>query len=156
VELLSCRRWARGRRNSLEDNRFVRNGGDKTARILIVEDDEFLAVDLELTLANCGYAPTVAPTVSAALLQIEGREVDAAVLDVSLFGGESAYQVADVLLAEGIPFIFLTGRARHHLPARFQSATLLSKPYKLAELLAALREALPGVTREPKAGPKDE
>jgi DNA-binding response OmpR family regulator len=112
------------------------------ARILIVEDNEFLAVDLDMTLASCGYAPSVAPTVSAALMQIERREVDAAVLDVSLFGGEPVYPVADALMAADIPFVFLTGRARHHLPIRFKSARLLSKPYKLAELQASLEDAL--------------
>ena len=120
---------------------------EKPARILIVEDNEFLAIDLELTLASCGYVSSVAPTVSAALVQVERREVDAAVLDVSLFGGESVFQVADALVAAEIPFVFLTGRAKHHLPARLQSAKLLTKPYKLPELLASLEEALTAVRR---------
>jgi CheY-like chemotaxis protein len=134
----------------------VRNENDKPPRILIVEDNEFLAVDLELTLVSCGYAAAVATTVAEALLQIEQHELDAAVLDVTLFGGGSVYRVADALLAESIPFFFLTGRARHHLPARFQSAKLLSKPYKLAELLAALKEAMANVMQERKACPQDE
>ena len=111
------------------------------ARILIVEDNEFLAVDLDMTLTSCGYAPSVVPTVAAALMQIERREVDAAVLDVSLFDGEPVYRVADALVAADIPFVFLTGRARHHLPPRFKSARLLAKPYRLPELLAFLEEA---------------
>jgi DNA-binding response OmpR family regulator len=128
---------------------------DKSARILIVEDNEFLAVDLDLTLANCGYTPSVAPTVSAALRQVEQREVDAAVLDVSLFAGESVLQVADALVAADIPFVFLTGRAKHHLPARLRSAKLLTKPYKLPELLASLEEALSGFRRS-RERPDDE
>jgi DNA-binding response OmpR family regulator len=127
---------------------------DKSARILIVEDNDFLAVDLDLTLANCGYVPSVAPTVSAALLQVERGEVDAAVLDVSLLAGESVFQVADALIAADIPFVFLTGRGKHHLPARLQSAKLLTKPYKLPELLASLDEALAGFRR--RQGPPDD
>lgn len=124
---------------------FVSTRTDEPARILIVEDNEFLAVDLELTLASYGYAPSVAPTVSAALLQIERREIDGAVLDVSLFAGEPVYPVADALVAADIPFVFLTGRDRHHLPVRFKSARLLSKPYRLAELLTSLKDALAGL-----------
>lgn len=135
---------ARGQRDAREsmagDNLFVSKRIDE-ARILIVEDNEFLAVDLDMTLTSCGYAPSVSPTVAAALMQIEQREVDVAVLDVSLFDGESVYRVADALVAADIPFVFLTGRARQHLPARFKSARLLSKPYRLAELLAFLEDA---------------
>jgi len=113
----------------------------KPARVLIVEDNEFLAVDLEMTLSSCGYEPTVVGTVSAALQKIGRREVDVAVLDVSLLGGESVYRVADALTGVNVPFVFLTGRNRHHLPPRLRTAKLLSKPYKLAELLGVLQEA---------------
>lgn len=128
---------------------------DKSARILIVEDNEFLAVDLDLTLAKCGYVPSVAPTVSAALIQIERREVDAAILDVSLFAGESVYEVADALVAADVPFVFLTGRTKNHLPVRLRFARLLTKPYKLPELLESLEEALMRF-RRPQGRPDDE
>jgi DNA-binding response OmpR family regulator len=108
---------------------------------LIVEDNEFLAVDLEMTLSSCGYEPLVVATVQAALQEIGQLKVDVAVLDVSLLGGESVYQVADALTAANVPFVFLTGRNKRHLPPRLRTAKLLSKPYKLAELLAALQEA---------------
>ncbi|MBV8186227.1 MAG: response regulator [Alphaproteobacteria bacterium] len=110
-------------------------------KLLIVEDNDFLAVDLELTLSECNYVPVIASSVPAALARIAGEQVDAAILDVSLRGGESAYAVADVLLERRIPFVFLTGRTRHYLPPRFQSIALLSKPYKLSELLASLDRA---------------
>jgi DNA-binding response OmpR family regulator len=121
----------------------------RPARILIVEDNEFLAVDLEMTLSSRGYAPTVAATVDAALLQVGRGEIDAAVLDVSLLGGEPVYRVADALTTAKIPFVFLTGRTKHHLPPRLRAARLLSKPYKLAELLAVLEEAGARPTRIP-------
>jgi len=131
----------RQREFDLGNSDFVHTADDKPARILIVEDNDFLAVDLEMTLASCGYAPTVTSTVPMALLQIGRGEVDAAILDVSLLGGESVFRVADALAAANIPFVFLTGRTRQHLPPRLKTARLLSKPYKLAELLIALQEA---------------
>jgi hypothetical protein len=66
---------------------------------------------------------------------------------VSLFGGESVFSVADALTDAQIPFVFLTGRSRHHLPERFHSVPLLSKPYKLPELLAALERVSSASTR---------
>jgi CheY-like chemotaxis protein len=115
----------------------VRNVQD-IRRILIVEDNDFLAVDLELTLSRCGYSPLIVSAVPSALEQIAGQPLDAAILDVSLLPGEWAYGVADALHGAHIPFVFLTGRPRSYLPKRFQEVPLLSKPYKLAELLAAL------------------
>lgn len=109
-----------------------------TRRILIVEDNDFLAVDLELTLSGHGYASLVAPNVRMALFHIAEHELDGALLDVSLFGGESVFDVADALAAAQIPFLFLTGRSRRYLPERFRSVPLLTKPYDLLRLLAVM------------------
>lgn len=117
----------------------MRNADQTSGRhILLVEDNDFLAVDLELTLSDYGYRATIASTVSAALQCIAEQVIDAAVLDVSLGGGESAFVIADTLESADIPFVFLTGRSRRHLPPRFHHVSLHAKPYKLSELLVAL------------------
>ena len=124
-------------------------------RILIVEDNDFLAVDLELTLGSHGYATRVAPNVGMALKDVAELELDAALLDVSLFEGEPVFAVADALAIARIPFVFLTGRSRRYLPERFRSVPLLSKPYQLLELLAALETAVGG-SRNTGLGDRDE
>jgi CheY-like chemotaxis protein len=115
---------------------------DRHLRILIVEDSDFLAVDLELTLSELGHVTWVAPNVRLALAHIANHELDVSILDLSLDTGESALVVADALTKSAIPFVFLTARSRRSLPQRFGDVQLLSKPYELDKLLAALRNAV--------------
>lgn len=112
---------------------------ERNVRILIVEDNDFLAVDLEMTLTELGHVTWVAATVAAALNHIAEHALDAAVLDVSLGGGEPVFGVAEALAKAGVSFIFLTGRSKHYFPERFRKVPVLSKPYDLQQLLAALR-----------------
>ncbi len=80
--------------------------------VLIVEDDIFIALDLERVLddAACGVVGPAA-SVELALAKISVTKLDAALLDVNL-GQELVFPVADRLSAEGIPFIFVTGEPR--------------------------------------------
>jgi CheY-like chemotaxis protein len=115
---------------------------ERPLRILIVEDSDFLAVDLELTLSELGHVTWVASNVRLALAHIADHELDVSILDVSLDGGESALVVADALTRSGTPFVFLTARSRRSLPQRFSGIQLLSKPYDLEQLLSALKNAV--------------
>lgn len=78
-------------------------------RILVVEDDFFLADDLRRRLQEHG-ATVIGPvaSVNAALDLIETRRVDAAILDVEL-DAETAFPIALVLEQRGVPFVFVTG-----------------------------------------------
>ncbi len=111
-------------------------------RVLIVEDETLLALDLESTLeANgCTVVGTMG-TISAALASIQQAAPDAAILDLNL-NGESAVPVADALADRGVPFLFLTGYDRDHLPERHRAAPLIGKPYILADLLRTLARAV--------------
>ena len=46
--------------------------------------------------------------ISEAMIALRNNRVDAAVLDVNL-GGELIYPLADVLTADHVPFVFITG-----------------------------------------------
>ena len=78
-------------------------------RVLIVEDEYYLAADLELALKAQG-AGVVGPICDLpdALSAVAKGGFDAAVIDVNLHG-EFAYNVADALKRRGIPFVFATG-----------------------------------------------
>ncbi|TIQ25766.1 MAG: response regulator, partial [Mesorhizobium sp.] len=78
-------------------------------RILVVEDTFLVALDLsdELTDAGCDVVGP-APSVQEALEQIDGVELDGAVLDVNLHG-ERSFPLAEHLAARDVPFVFLTG-----------------------------------------------
>ena len=110
-------------------------------RILAVEDEYYLAMDLaaELTGAGAdviGPAPSIEQALS--LITAEPR-IDAAVLDINL-GGEMAFPVADALLARGVPFVFTTGYIDSDSDARYAQVPRCEKPLEFRKLLETLRE----------------
>lgn len=114
-------------------------------RILAVEDEYFLAMDLERDLTSAG-AVVVGPVPSnEQALAMIGAEpaIDAAVLDVNL-GGEMSYPVADALLARGIPFVFTTGYGDGDLDVRYPQIARCDKPLMFRKVEQALTEALAG------------
>lgn len=102
-----------------------------------VEDDIFIALDLERVLddAGCGVVGPAA-SVELALAKISVTKLDAALLDVNL-GQELVFPVADRLSAEGIPFIFVTGEPRT-VPERHWMRPVITKPYQAPAVLEAL------------------
>jgi len=84
-------------------------------RVLIAEDEFFIALDLETVFQDAG-AQVVGPVrrvEDALALPLEG--FDAAVLDLELEDG-CCYPFALKLLEAGIPFILATGHSRDQLP----------------------------------------
>ena len=65
--------------------------------------------------------------VAEAIAALKNSGADAAVLDINL-GGEVVYPLADVLRAEGVPFIFVTGYGEVGLEGRFNDIPVLQKP----------------------------
>jgi CheY-like chemotaxis protein len=113
-------------------------------KILIVEDEWIIALDLKTSLERKGYDTLgPAPTVVEALALIRDGQVDAAILDVKLFD-ETSFAVADVLRQRCIPYVFSTGYNPGELPAKYSGVTVLSKPHDERELLAALRKMFGG------------
>jgi DNA-binding response OmpR family regulator len=97
-------------------------------RILIAEDEIFLAMMLQDLLEDAGYQVRKAACVSDALTYIDEDVPDAAILDVNL-GGEEVYPVARALRARGVPFIFATGYGQRGLAGEFDGECTLQKPY---------------------------
>jgi len=113
------------------------------ARILVVEDEGFVAMMLEEGLIDFGY-DVVGPASNTrkALKLLAAETVDAAVLDVNL-GDERVDPVAEALAAASIPFIFCTGYAdASALPPGFQDRPMLTKPYRIEQVHDALTQLL--------------
>lgn len=113
------------------------------ARILLVEDEAFIAMLLAEGLEAEGFA-IVGPcaTVAQARSALENPACcDAAVLDANL-RGETALPVAQALRALSIPFVVTTGYLQSQLPGELAEATVLSKPIRIALLVAELERLL--------------
>lgn len=108
-------------------------------RILIVEDEPFVALTIMNTLQDLGFAIAGCATNVAAALDLIARErVDGALLDVSL-GLQQVDPVADVLAKRNCPFIFTTGYGRSGLPAAYADRPVLEKPFGADDLALLLQ-----------------
>jgi DNA-binding response OmpR family regulator len=112
------------------------------ARILIVEDEYYLADDLVRALGERG-AEVVGPAATlddAARLVGEGR-IDCAILDINL-RGKMAFPLAERLRSAGIPFLIATGYGRDAIPEEFRDVPHLQKPIEPARLVDLLPQAM--------------
>ena len=109
-------------------------------RILVVEDQFLIAMELEAILQGAGYVVLgPAPTVSVALDLIHRERPDAALLDVNL-AGERVTPVAEVLRASSIPFLLASGYEARDLSGdrALRDAVNVGKPLVAKRLLAEL------------------
>lgn len=112
-------------------------------RVLVVEDEPIIALNIQTVLLDLGYRPVgPAASLDEAAALIDQRKFDAAILDVTLPDGES-YGLAESLVERGIPIMFATGRQIELPSPQLADAPSISKPFDLAELersLAILHE----------------
>ncbi len=111
-------------------------------RILIVEDEPFIALTLEDMLDELGFGLVgTVSHIAEALEMIEREAVDCALLDVNL-GSEKIDPVADRLAARGCPFIFTTGYGASGIPAAHVGRPVLQKPFRMDDLAGTLNATL--------------
>ncbi|MCH4892649.1 response regulator [Sphingomonas sp. SFZ2018-12] len=108
----------------------------KLERILIVEDEPLIAMMLEDFIDVLGkQVAGVADTVEDAIARIDAGDIDAAILDLHLRGGEHSTPVAERLTRAGIPFIVSTGGSGEMIGGGRHP--VLAKPFTLDAVGAA-------------------
>jgi CheY-like chemotaxis protein len=110
-------------------------------RVLVVEDEMMVLMNIEDMLTDLGCAVSAAATVDQALALIDAQAFDAAVVDVNLDGRQS-YSVADALGARGVPFLFSTGCSGQSMKDGYRDRPVLGKPYSVADLVEILTRLL--------------
>jgi DNA-binding response OmpR family regulator len=112
-------------------------------RVLVVEDDSLLAMDLEETLVEAGAVVVgVCQTLDEAMARANVDDFAVAVLDFSL-GSDTASPVARRLVGRGVPFVLHTGKSRREPSlAEWRDWPILEKPASSRVLVSALRTAL--------------
>lgn len=112
-------------------------------RVLVVEDEYFIADDISRTLMRHG-AEVVGPvpTVKEARALIISHTLDLAVLDINL-RGELVYPLVAELTRRGVPIVFVTGYDAAAIPADYGAIPAWSKPFDYT----ALAGVLPGLRR---------
>ncbi|MBR0760710.1 response regulator [Bradyrhizobium japonicum] len=104
-------------------------------RVLVIEDEYFLANDIEEALKSHG-ARIIGPyaELEAACRRAEQDHFDVAVVDVNL-RNKKAWPVADELVRQGIPFIFCTGYNATVIPERFADVSVWQKPIDVLKIV---------------------
>jgi CheY-like chemotaxis protein len=106
----------------------------KHLRILVIEDEFLVALDMTAALEHLGYgAVSHAETENSALQQLTENDWDAVIADANL-NGRGIERIGALLQARHIPFVIVTGYEREDLPAVIREAPLLSKPVSFESL----------------------
>ncbi len=106
-------------------------------RILVVEDEALIALEIEEALVEHGFAVLGPVSTIAQAMAAAGAELHGAVLDLNL-AGELTYPVADALARRGIPFIFVTGYRADTIDRAYAHVATLEKPIDANQLRALL------------------
>ncbi len=108
-------------------------------RVLVVEDDALMAMDLETILVQAGAVIVkVCRTLDQAMARADGDDFAVAVLDFSL-GAETASPVARRLARRGVPFLFYTGASRKEPGLlEWKNCLILEKPTSPRTMVSAV------------------
>jgi DNA-binding response OmpR family regulator len=112
-------------------------------RVLVVEDDTLLAMDLKETLVEAGaIVVDVCQTLDEGMARANDDDFAVAVLDFSL-GPDTASPLARRLVRRGLPFILYTGKSRREPSlAEWSDRPIVEKPAPSRVLVSALRDVL--------------
>lgn len=109
-------------------------------RVLIVEDEPLLALDIAHEITVAGFSAVgPATSVTKALELVCNVGCDAAILDVNI-RNETSEKIALTLRESGIPFLFLSGLFKDEVLPWMNDARFVSKPVDFGELFSALHE----------------
>ena len=106
-------------------------------RFLIVEDEPLVALELAGIIEDAGgVIAGSAADLAGALTLARELEVDGALLDGNL-QGQPVDEVAAALAGRAIPFVFVSGYGRDHLPAGHDDVALVGKPFGARQIVRA-------------------
>ena len=110
-------------------------------RVLVVEDEMYVAMLLEDTLADLGY-DVIGPVARVAdgVRLANSERLDGAILDLNLAGAD-VFPVARELANRGIPFVFVSGYDLSHLPQEWSGRPKLQKPFERHSLAQSMTQA---------------
>ena len=110
-------------------------------RILIVEDEAILLMQLEAMFEDEGHTVVGTAMSSAEAIELASRtQPDIAIVDIHLLDGSSGIEVARHLRTSGETLVvFVTANAKK-VPEDYEGAVgLISKPYSQAGMTAAIK-----------------
>lgn len=118
---------------------------DRALKVLIIEDEKFLALDIDSIVKSLGHTVTgMARTRSEATELWRSNRADLILSDVQLADGSSGLDAVNELYKESaVPVIFITAYPERFLTGeRPEPAFLIAKPFQPSAVAAAISQAL--------------
>ncbi len=113
----------------------------RAPRVLIVEDELFIALLIEETVRLIGCRiSAIADNISKANLELCKRNFDVVLLDLNI-GGNYSTELADRVIKAKVPLAFITGYD-YCVEPRHAHVHVLQKPFRPAQLNALLVQLL--------------
>jgi len=120
-------------------------------KAIVVEDEPLIAADLVRIVTDLGGEDVIiASSLADARDAFEHDGIELALLDMKLPDGD-VFEIADRLLDEDIPYLFVTAHSRTMVPVRHRAAPLVNKPFDESRIRIAVLEALAGALRRTKS-----
>jgi len=110
----------------------------KILRILIVESEMSLAMDLEMMIEKIASATFVTEATVGAAKKVLHEAIDFAFLDVAATKGKT-FEIAGILELNHVPFVFLSSSPQDQLPVELRSVPFILKPFYAAQIEWALK-----------------
>jgi two-component system, response regulator PdtaR len=116
-------------------------------RVLIIEDDLLIAMQMETALAEAGFDVIASVTTGEEAIEVAGAQApDLAVVDIRLAGDHDGIDTAlELFRAHGIRCIFASAYADREARRRAEAAAplgWLQKPYTMTSLTDLVRAAV--------------
>ena len=112
-----------------------------TFRILIVEDEPWIAMDLETIVVELVTASVVVEGSIAGTKEVLQEALDFAFLDVEVTDGKT-FEIAQILERKHVPFAFVSGSPQDQLPFELRTVPFIPKPFHAAQIESALQPVL--------------
>src|SRR2546422_900303 len=110
----------------------------KIFRILIVEDEPWIVMDLETIITDLVTATVVVERSVGATKEVLHEALDFAFLDVEVTNGKT-FEIAQILERRHVPFVFVSGSPQDQLPIELRSVPFIPKPFHAAQIESALQ-----------------
>ncbi|WP_188311878.1 response regulator [Salinarimonas soli] len=112
------------------------------SRVLVVEDEFFVALELELLIHK--QAPSVQVVICSSVSDARAamaEPVGLALLDIDVLDGKT-YEVAARLAEQGTPIVFISGSRPEEIPPTLRDVHFIPKPYHGPQIIEAIAPLL--------------
>ena len=114
----------------------------RTKKVLVVEDEAIIALDIELKLQSWGYTTcNHINSFKKASETIQFFRPDLIILDINLKDGPTGFNIAELANDKNIPFIFVTASVNESYYSKaksYQPVSIIHKPLVDNELKYAI------------------